>query len=226
MRLLLAAALSAAVLLTPAAGSGAATRSHAHMPACPPPHAHVLMSDGAAVLYTFERFSQDLFIEAACSHAHTSPYVLEQCESLDCGGPYDSDFVLEGNILAFQENDSGEDRYGITYGPRIWRIRVRNLRTGRAVHTSPTSTSPPTGGGVGNGPEEGLVAKSDGSVAWIAQDGWHLTGPPDTYQVWKFDRTGKHLLATGAHITPGSLALAGSTLYWMSEGVPSTASLD
>ncbi len=216
--------MAVAALLAPAAASSVAAK-HPPAPACPPPRAQVLMADGAAVVYQIERPAEDLFIQAACSHAHTSPYVLERCESLDCEGPVVSDIVLEGNILAFQESNSGEDRYGIVDGPRTWRIRARNLRTGRQVHSSPTSTSPP-GGGVGNGPEEGLVAKSDGSVAWIAEDGWHLTGPPDTYQVWKIDRTGEHLLATGPHITPHSLALAGSTLYWMDEGVPSTAPLD
>ncbi len=213
-----------AALLAPAAASGTAVK-HRPAPACPPPHAQVLTADGSAVVYQIERPSQDLFIQAACSRAHRTPYVLEQCESLDCEGPVVSDIVLQGNILAFQESSSGEDRYGILDGPRIWRIRVRNLRTGRQLHSSPTSTSPP-GGGVGNGPEDSLIAKSDGSVAWIAEDGWHLTGPPDTYQVWEIDGTGEHLLATGPHIAPYSLALAGSTLYWMSEGVPSTAALD
>jgi hypothetical protein len=188
-----------------------------------------VLADRAAVLFQLESPAIDFFMEAACSHANAKPFVLSECESLDCEGPGFRGMTLAGNILAYERFDySGSFKY-MNAVPTSWTIQVRDLRTHRLIHSSPTSTSePPPSKVIGNGPAEGVVVKSNGSVAWIAVDGVHPNAPTlsTTYQVWKIDRTGQHLLAMGPQIVPDSIALAGSTVYWMNGGAPEMAALD
>jgi hypothetical protein len=68
----------------------------------------------------------------------------------------------------------------------------------------------------GIGPITSLVVKPDAAVAWIVNTDEENGG----YQVHAADKTGPRVLATGADIAPGSLALAGSTLYWTQGGRP------
>src|SRR4029077_17139210 len=96
--------------------------------------------------------------------------------------------------------------------------------------------------GVGN--VVALVLKSDGSVAWIADDYMRSitpggTGPP-YFDVYAVDRSGTRLLASGTDVDPSSLALsvggnnigmssrsvAGSTLYWTQGGKPFSTTLN
>jgi hypothetical protein len=79
--------------------------------------------------------------------------------------------------------------------------------------------SPAEPGDIGLGDTAAIVVKSDGSVAWIVTTS---DGP----QVRSVDKTGEHLLAASPEIDPTSLALAGSTLYWMQGGKPMSATLD
>jgi hypothetical protein len=220
-----------AALLAPAAAHGAA-RHVKRAAACPPPHAHIVLADSAAVLFQLEGFSKELdedtHEEAACSHAGNKPFVFWQCDNLDCEGPVFSEQTLAGPILAYQQYTyEGSSKYQ-TATPARWLVQVRDLRTHRLIHSSPTSTSePPPSTVIGNGSTVGIVVKSDGSVAWIAVDGEHPYAPtlPTTYQVWKLDRTGQHLLDMGTEIVPHSIALAGSTVYWTDGGAPSMAPL-
>jgi hypothetical protein len=218
----------AVALLAPAAAHGA-TKHHKRPLTCPPPHADILLRDRTAVVFQLENLATDFFRKAVCSTASTKPYVLVECESLDCEGPSVADETLAGNILAYARYEySGSFKY-MTAAPSSQLIQVRDLRTHRLIHSSPTSTSPPPPLDViGNGGADGIVVKSDGSVAWIAVDGAHpyLPSLPTTYQVWKIDQSGQHLLAMGTQIVPNSIALAGSTVYWTDGGVPSSAPLD
>ncbi|MHB8242411.1 MAG: hypothetical protein ACYDHN_10505 [Solirubrobacteraceae bacterium] len=185
-----------------------------------------MIADRAAVVFQLEDPTIDFFREAACSRASTKPFVLSECESLDCEGPNFDDQTLAGNMLAYERSDhSGSFRYDNAQ-PTSWVVQVRDLRTHRLIHSSATSTSePPPSEVIGNGPAQGIVVKSDGSVAWIAVDGWQ-PALPTTYQVWKIDRTGQHLLATSPKIAPDSIALAGNTVYWTNDGAPELAPLD
>jgi len=188
-----------------------------------------VLADRAAVVFQLENSAIDFFMEAACSHANAKPFVLSECDNLDCEGPGFEGLTLAGNILAYERSDySGSFKY-MNAVPVSWTIQVRDLRTHRLIHSSPTSTSePPPSKVIGNGPAEGIVVKSNGSVAWIAVDGVHPYAPtlPTTYQVWKIDRTGQHLLAMSPQIVPNSIALAGGTVYWTNGGAAETVPLD
>ncbi len=220
---------AAAALLLPAAAHGAAKR-HRRTPSCPPARARVVLRDSAAVVFRLEAPDPGFFEEAACSDADPRPFVLFECEEfLLCEGPGYSDLTLAGAMLAYERYEfTGSSRY-MTAEPSSWVIQVRDLRTHRLVHSAPTSTSaPPPSKVIGNGRSEGIVVKSDGSVAWIAVDGEPTAAStlPTNYQVWKIDRSGEHLLATGTRIVPHSIALAGSTIYWTDAGAPASARLD
>jgi hypothetical protein len=96
--------------------------------------------------------------------------------------------------------------------------------------------------GVGN--VVSIVVKSDGSVAWIADDyeRSHPSGSPEVsyFDVYAVDKSGTRLLAAGTDIDPSSLALSvggsnigqgsltglGSTLYWTQGGNPASAVLN
>jgi hypothetical protein len=229
MRRMTLALMAIVVVLAPAVAHGAVKR-HKRAPTCPPPHAHVVLRDTAAVVFRLEAPDPGFFEEAACSDANTKPFVLFECEEfLLCEGPEFADLTLAGKMLAYERYGfTGSSRY-MTAEPSSWLIQVRDLRTHRLVHSSPTSTSePPPSKVIGNGPAQGIVVKNDGSVAWIAVDGERpfASTLPTTYQVWKVDRTGQHLLAMGTQVVPNSIALAGSTVYWTNRGAPELATLN
>jgi hypothetical protein len=137
--------------------------------------------------------------------------------------------TLAGPIVAFAGGYAGQ-----TYGT-TWLIVVRDLRDGKVLHSVPTGTpihpQPPrtedgiTGQDVGIGPAMAIVVKSDGAVAWIAQDAVE-GGLPYKYQVHVLDGSGSRVLAEGPEVAPASLALVGSTLYWTQGGKPFSATLN
>jgi hypothetical protein len=114
------------------------------------------------------------------------------------------------------------------------KVIVRDLRTGRVLHDVPTGTPPkPEPGSVGVGNIVALVLKSNGSVAWIAEDSERSAAAKAAYfDVYATDKSGTRLLASGTDIDPSSLALsagathlddyphtiAGNTLYWTQGG--------
>ena len=95
--------------------------------------------------------------------------------------------------------------------------------------------------GVGN--VVSIVVKSDGAVAWIADD-YERSGAAhgaEYFDVYAVDKkTGTRLSASGTNIDPSSLALSvtgtnigqgsrtapGSTLYWTQGGKPESAALN
>jgi hypothetical protein len=87
----------------------------------------------------------------------------------------------------------------------------------------PTGTNGPSS--IGLGPVTSLVLKSDGAVAWIARNK-PIGEPATSYEVHAVDKTGARLLAAGDEIAPGSLVLAGGTLYWTQGGRPMSATLN
>jgi hypothetical protein len=114
--------------------------------------------------------------------------------------------TLGGSVVAYEEFDVP------TEGQGDWLVLVRDLRTGRVLHRVASM-----GGFV-----EDLVVRSDGSVAWIVDEG----GKPEESKVVSVDKTGTHTLAAGVGIAPMSLALAGSTLYWTQNRTPFSVQLN
>jgi hypothetical protein len=89
------------------------------------------------------------------------------------------------------------------------RVRVVDLSSGRLVHSYSEK------GEVG---VTDMELKSSGSVAWIS----HILGRGFT--VHKIER--RHELLYQGSLVPGSLALSGSSLYWLTPDGPRTARLD
>jgi len=100
---------------------------------------------------------------------------------------------------------------------------VRDLQTGRFVVRE-------SHGVHGFLAVEQIVVKSDGAVAWMVQVNAGWTGNPIYREVYAVDASGTRLLAEGEEglnpIERGSLALAGSTLYWTQSGKPFSAPLN
>jgi len=135
---------------------------------------------------------------------------------------------LAGTLVAAEQGGRGE--LSIGYG-----ISVLSLRTGRvlrqldtgvpsATQTAAAGAGPSSTQLSGVGPTTSVVLRPDAAVAWIVHD--ILAPDPPTYQVWKADAgAAPTMLATGNDIGPGSLALAGSTLYWSEGGAAHAATL-
>jgi hypothetical protein len=132
--------------------------------------------------------------------------------------------VLAGPLVAYAEI-AGPVGCGFCH----WAVIVHNLRTGRTLTREPTGkpVNPALQENYGVGPVTAIVLKSDGAVAWIA-DARAAEGRPSEggYQVHADDRSGSRLLASSEDIEPGSLALAGSIVYWSENGKPFSAPLN
>jgi hypothetical protein len=130
--------------------------------------------------------------------------------------------TLSGSVVAYEASEG--DPTGAD-----WIVIVRDLHTGKVLHrlptgtpTNPNSEREPGSGrkNEGIGPASAIVVKSDGAVAWIVQ-----ASENGAYQVHAVDNTGSRVLADSAAIDPKSLALAGSTLYWIQGAKPMSATL-
>ena len=121
--------------------------------------------------------------------------------------------TLSGTVVAYEQARE-------VFAPRAAsrRILVRDLRTGRLLHSAPVAGSfvPPHGTFVS------IVVRDDGAVAWIVETARVV----NDFEVRSVDSSGNHVLSVGSDIAPGSLALAGNTLYWTQGGKPMSASLN
>jgi hypothetical protein len=233
--------ISALALLI--AGQSYAARADAPIAKCPPAHAHILRSDRQAIVYTavehetetmekvgggYEHYQLQVTGIRGCARGRMRSYKLgHPMESYGSpeggGGSGIGNLALNGAMVAFEESLTSSAGVGEreSVGNNEWRVVVRNLRTGKVVHRVPTGTySPPSPKIVGIGPTTAIVVKSDGAVAWIAQDG------VGNYEVHALDKTGSRLLASGENVKPYVLGLKGSTLYWEQEGKRRSAGLD
>ncbi len=114
--------------------------------------------------------------------------------------------AMVGPIVAFEVNG---EQTGYSYDTII----VASLAAGRKLKKVPDEPGIP----IGDVPAyaTGLVLKADGAVAWVLSD----------HEIYADDANGYRLLASNPAIATGSLALAGSTLYWLQDGTPQTATL-
>jgi hypothetical protein len=191
---------------------------------------------------------QSVIATRGCAYGQKGSYKLGQ-EYVPQGTEVDSytrDYTLAGSIVAYEEFFTTATRY-TREGEAVtssWRVIVRDLRTGRVLHSVPTGTPlKPEPRYVGVGDIAALVLKSDGAVAWIAEDYERSATPRGTgapyFDVYAVDSTGTRLLASGTDVDPSSLALsvgathlgdyphtiAGSTLYWTQGGQSFSATL-
>jgi hypothetical protein len=106
--------------------------------------------------------------------------------------------------------------------PETLKLIVLNLKTGQMMHHQ---SFPPWG------EASSIVVKEDGAAAWITpnreeRQECHPLGTA-CYYIETVEANGAGtFLAVGSNIEPTSLALAGSTLYWMQGSKPHSASLN
>jgi hypothetical protein len=206
-----------------AGASVAAARSrHRVAPRCPPGNEGVLAADAQAVVYKAPASPEGFVGEIhACAYGARQSYNLGPTSygsgTSGSGGTYP--ITLAGSVVAYDRGRNSSSSLPNGYSSHeIW---VRNLRTGELIHRMPNGT-PAEPGDIGLGDTTAIVAKSNGSVAWVV-------GAPETLggiQVRSVDKAGSRLLAASPEIDPDSLALAGSTLYWMQGGKPMSAVLN
>jgi hypothetical protein len=218
----------AAALALSSAASGRAHRS-----SCRSRHSNVVLADAQAEIYTAKQteFSDrhrplgQVVVYRGCVYRGTSSFLLgevpdaEACSSTGC--PLNvHGVILAKSVTAYElrsiyVQQSGEES-------SRWTVVVRDLRTGRTLRKLPTGERDPRNPlNIGAGPTTTIVAKGDGSIAWIVE-----TTMEDKYEVHAFDKSGARVLATGPDIAPSSLALAGSTLYWTQGGRPVSVPLN
>jgi len=127
--------------------------------------------------------------------------------------------TMRGTYAAFN-GGGGSSSFSTSY------LGVMNLKTGKergfAVAVGPGSYD--TGG------VTALVLKANGSIAWISRTNG-VANPstpqliPILTEVYVKDSSGRRMIANSSTISPTSLALAGSTIYWLQGGVAQSATL-
>jgi hypothetical protein len=203
---------------------------------CRPSSSHGVFTDGQAQVYAVQ--NGEVLNIRACANGQQRSFLVSSCNRREsataCAS--ESQVTLTGAVVAYEEFFTTAGRYrrereAVTLS---WRVIVRDLRTGRVLHDVPTGTSLASEPGyLGVGKIVGLVLKSDGAVAWIAEDYERSAAAKAPYfDVYATDASGTRLLASGTNVDPSSLALStgathlgyyphtvvGSTLYWAQAG--------
>jgi hypothetical protein len=235
-----------ALLLTPGAASAARAR-HALPPKCAP-SSHTVLADAQARVYATREGSLEYLSIRGCAYGQRRSFFISACNRHESATVCaDTSHVALTGVMVASENAFVVEGRGEEKGIDEWHVEVRNLRTGRVLHEVPTGAPlKPESRYVGIGPIVGLVLKSDGSVAWIAEDYERssvLGRKPFTipyYDLYAVDKSGTRLLASGTDVDPTSLSLSvgsfsvngysrivvGSTLYWTQGGKPFSATLN
>jgi hypothetical protein len=219
-----------------ATGANAAGVRQSAATRCAPSSSRVLLSDPQAEVYAAQ--NGEVLNIRACANGRRQSFFIAGCNRREGAAACAEVPVvtLTGSVVAYEEFLTTANRYtreGAAVKTSL-RVIVRDLRTGRVLHDVPTGAPPtPEPGSVGVGKVVALVLKSDGSVAWIAEDSERSAASKAPYfDVYAADRSGTRLLASGTDIDPSSLALsvdathlgdyphtiAGSTLYWTERG--------
>ena len=211
-------AASALIVATPASAGKA---RHQQPAKCGAERGQVIAANSQALLYRATNF-YEFSLVYGCTYKQRRSYRLGYfpsegtCSSSGCISIQHE--TLSGPLVAYEFSTTGIE--GGTF-----LIIVRDLRNGHVLHRVPTGTPRPQNASsvVGAGIATTIVLKTDGSVAWINE---RPLGEATEYQVHALDKTGSRLLATGIDIGSHSLALSGSTLYWMQDGKPFSTRLD
>jgi hypothetical protein len=240
MRRITIATIPALALLMMAAGASAAPARHA-LPAKCAQSSHTLLADAQAQIYSHTGYAGDLSIRG-CIYGQRKSFFISACSNEESAGVCadKSHVTLAGAIIAYKYANVNSGKYPeLEKSVNEWYVVVRNLRTGRVLHEVPTGTPlKAEPGSIGVGPVVALVLKSDGSVAWIAEDYERSATPLGTgapyFDVYATDTNGTRLLASGSNVDPSSLGVSvggsgvggngrtieGSTLYWTQGGLP------
>jgi hypothetical protein len=194
--------------------------------ACRRGRPHTLAADAQAQVYVMRNSFGGQSV-MGCAYRQGRPFLLGPLP--DCATPGGclgvKTVALAGPIVAYGSFTEIEPSVPSEAARRNFVVVVRDLRTTRLLRITPTGIpATQTPGVVGVGQAVAIVVKSDGAVAWIAENEGAPAGA--RYEVHAADTSGSlRLLAWGAAIDPSSLRLAGSTLYWVQAGQAMSSSL-
>lgn len=126
---------------------------------------------------------------------------------------------LAGRYVGLATEDCGAIDCGST-------IQVRNLKTGVRVHNTAAAPNDTVEEDDTEGPlvSDLELRKTNGSVAWIVQSQPAMGSA--TFEVRRSDSAGTSLVDTGGNIVPNSLALSGSSIFWLKGATSQTAGLN
>jgi hypothetical protein len=79
---------------------------------------------------------------------------------------------------------------------------------------------------VGVGPALKVAVKSNGSVAWLADNRNLRAEGPSHYEIHVLDRGGSRVVASAANIFPSTFRLDGDALHWWQGGKRKSAPLN
>jgi hypothetical protein len=237
--------LALAPLLVP--GGANAAHGRRALPAKCAPSLHTLLADSQAQVYGTPKDIDGVISLRACVYGQRRSFIVSGCnyEESPAACVESSHVTLAGTFVATEGAFVPECRCAAEDNIAEWHVVVQSLRTGKVLYEVPTGVPlKPKPRYVGVGQIVALVLKSDGSVAWIAEDyerSSKLYGDGAPYfDVYATDKTGTRLLASGTNIDPSSLALSvgdfgvsgvlrtvvGSALYWTQGGKSESAPLD
>jgi hypothetical protein len=194
---------------------------------CRPGRSKLVAADTQSVVYLARVTSRprDTSFTAyvGCIRGHRQAYVLGGTPVGSSSGAAGSRlYTVAGSIVAWEHSESttGES------GHAEWVLIVEDLRSGRVLRRVPTGiANPPVRGLVGSGPATQIVVDAQGALAWIVETASPAGGRPAQFEVHAADQGGTRTLASGADISPRSLALVGDTLYWTQDGKASSVTL-
>lgn len=206
-RMLGALLLLALLLLAPGAGGteAAAQRS----PACVTSGRTIDAGSGGRVFYRPTRDPDRVYL---CSYrtGRRTPIGWDDCFN-----------AAEVQLTRFSRRLLAVDTLSCASGGTVSTLDMRRTRDGRRLRR--VAAAPFVPGRLAEVTD--LVLRGDGTMAWIVELRDSAMSPP-SYELRRSGAgTASALLALGADIAPGSLALAGSTLYWTQAGAPRSAPL-
>jgi hypothetical protein len=215
-------AIATTASLTCVALPAHAARARSRVTHCAPARSHLVAADAQAQVYRRPEASpgQQLNGFWGCVYGKRRSFLLglaaRECSASGCTAL--ERVTLTRTVVAYETYWSAGREAVIK-----WHVVVLDLRSGRVLHRVPTApVNPRHSDYVGAGAVAAIALKDDGAVAWINDTVQH----ENRYQVHALDKNGERVLATGSDIAPGSLALAGSTLYWTQGGKPFSATLN
>ncbi len=211
-------------LLIPAVPASAKLARHSTPPNCSTVHSQLVAADTQAQVF---KALNSFPLPAIYGCVYGSRHTYELGEVRRCGGAAAggicggiTNVVLDGSIVAY-EGLGSEPAEPERKSARPLVI-VRDLRTGQILRRLPSDVLGPSR----VGSVMAIVVKSNGAVAWIVEDRESTPSHPAEYEVHAVDGNGSRVLAASSEIDPSSLALVGSTLYWMQAGNPASAPLN
>jgi hypothetical protein len=178
----------------------------------------LLMADAQAEVYETNKVEgapEEGWVLAGCAYGKERGYSFGSVsDGSGDGGASEEPATLVGTLLATRFSSYSTASFGPEHTAGI---SVIDLGSGRTVRNWSTTE----GAGIA-----AVVLKPDGAVAWITASWVNTETGFHQESVYADDNDGVRLLAHGSSIEDDSLALGGSTVYWLQGGIPYSAALN